>query len=297
MSLNAECRIEVITREAFVEALKYYPQVVPSRAYDYEDLRYATIPQAVTARKEKGQLHLGKSELASLVDWKLSHGTFRPKLKQLVQSNPPDTVQKTTATAFSSFDGTLEKLKASLKQLSTLKGIGPATASLLLSVAFPSTVPFFSDELFRWTFWEEGKGKGWDRPIKYTPKEYHELFSRIQEIRNRHDWDAVDMEKVAFVLGHRASGEGTSRPEEEERSKQTAGAAKDKAKALEKISEKRGGLDLDESPPPTKKLKKEHENAEPPQAEEPVKKKASTAKTPKPPTIGTRSSSRLQKKG
>lgn len=275
---------------------------MPSRAYDYEDLRYATIPQAVAARKEKGQLHLGKSELASLVDWKLSHGTFRPKLKQLVQSNPADAVQKTTATAFSSFDGTLEKLKVSLKQLSTLKGIGPATASLLLSVAFPSTVPFFSDELFRWTFWEEGKGKGWDRPIKYTPKEYHELFSKIQEIRNRHDWAAVDMEKVAFVLGHRASGEGTLRPEgeeeEEERSNQTVGAAKDKAKARKKIADKRSGLDLDESPPPTKKPKKEHRDARSPEVGETVKKRANTTKTvKKPATVGTRSSSRLQKKG
>ena len=301
MSLDDKYRIDVITKEAFADALKDYQECVPFRAYDFETPRYVTIPKSVTARKESGKPNLGKTEVVTLVDWKLSHGTFRPKLKQLVQTNPPEVVKKTTAAAFSSFDGSLEKVKSSLKELSTLKGIGPATASLLLSVAFPSTVPFFSDELYRWAFWEEGKGKGWDRPIKYSAKEYHDLYSKVQELQERHGWLAVDIEKMAYVLGYRASHKSILTPEEES-SIQIVGQYKAKLEAREKIAKKRAGLDLEESPPPSKKTKAKAENSKVTQiakAEEPAKGKATKAKAiaePKASTPGKRSSSRLKEK-
>ena len=96
--------------------------------------------------------------------------------------------------------------------MTKLKGIGPATASLLLSVYEPHTAPFFSDELFRWCFFEEGKGKGWDREIKYNLKEYLDLYGKVQELRERFKKDyrrgisAVEIEKVAYVLGKQATG-------------------------------------------------------------------------------------------
>lgn len=90
----------------------------------------------------------------------------------------------------------------SLKVLTKLKGIGPATASLLLSTNDPSTNPFFSDELFRWLTWDNsGKPGGWDRVIKYTVKEYQELLDHVHSLRSRLGVKAVDMEKVAWVLG------------------------------------------------------------------------------------------------
>jgi Holliday junction resolvasome RuvABC DNA-binding subunit len=70
------------------------------------------------------------------------HGTFRPKLLQLVQSNPKDVVEETTKKAFGVNKG---DEMAAVKILTGLKGIGPATSSLLLSVSRREEVPFFSD--------------------------------------------------------------------------------------------------------------------------------------------------------
>jgi len=133
------------------------------------------------------------------------HGTFRPKLLQLVQSNTAEIIQSTTSEALNLLDNGLSDayppLKA-LKTLTALKGIGPATASLLLAVAAPETVPFFSDELFRWCTWDQsGSPSGWKRAIKYNVKEYETLCRRVGELKERLDVRAVDVEKVAWVLG------------------------------------------------------------------------------------------------
>lgn len=128
-----------------------------------------------------------------------SHGTFRPSLKKLVQSNSEEFIRETTASAFSSQD----TVDARLNTLIKLKGIGPATASLLLSTLDPEGIPFFSDELFLWAFWEDKTGSRWDRKIKYTAKEYRELVAKVGELRNRLDVSALDAEKVAYVLGKR----------------------------------------------------------------------------------------------
>lgn len=294
MSLEHGHRIDAITTEVFAGLLEHYPHVVPARASEYELRRYTQIPQTVAARKVKDKALLGKTEVVVLVDWKLAHGTFRPRLKQLVQSNSPDVVEKTTVAAFASFDGSPEKVKSSLAKLSTLKGIGPATASLLLSVAFPDQVPFFSDELFRWAFWEEGKGKGWDRPIKYTSKEYLELYSKVQEVRNKHGWPAANIEKTAFVLGVRSTQKGGSARASEVT---VVGQAFDRANVLEKMATKRAGVDIDEmTPPPTKKVKQSSASRTPRAGDKNEKQPAGTAKAGKAQNTGTRSSSRLKGK-
>lgn len=127
------------------------------------------------------------------------HGTFRPALKSLVQQNNAKDVEETSRKGFAEFkDG---NPKDAIKTLTSLKGIGPATASLMLSVYNPDKAPFFSDELFRWAFFESGRGNGWDRRIKYTAKEYAELYDKVQELISRLNVSAVDTEKVAYVLG------------------------------------------------------------------------------------------------
>lgn len=95
--------------------------------------------------------------------------------------------------------------------MTKLKGIGPATASLLLSTYDPVKVPFFSDELYRYLHFEAAKFKGWDRKINYTMKEYKSLFSELQTLRERLEKEskqtisATDIEKVAYVLGKEAA--------------------------------------------------------------------------------------------
>lgn len=77
------------------------------------------------------------------------HGTFRPKLLQLVKSNPKELVEATTRKACANEE---KDALVALKTLTALKGIGPATASLLLSVHRIEEVPFFSDVCLRYDY-------------------------------------------------------------------------------------------------------------------------------------------------
>ena len=139
------------------------------------------------------------------------HGTYRPKLAQLVTSNKSEDVRKTTEAAFSLYEE--NEFDKVLPQLTKLKGVGPATASLVLACYDPVNVPFFSDELFRWAHWDgrgngiKNTGQGFKRAIGYTAKEYKSLCNRVSAARERLDKEgreatsALEMEKVAYVLG------------------------------------------------------------------------------------------------
>lgn len=60
----------------------------------------------------------------------LQRGKFRPRLQQLVASNSEETVEKCSRKAFS----LLPNVQAAIAELSSLKGVGPATASGLHSI-------------------------------------------------------------------------------------------------------------------------------------------------------------------
>ena len=103
-----------------------------------------------------------------------------------------------------------------LSKLQELIGVGPATATLLLSLADPDDVPFFSDETYAWLCRRPGeeedddddekeetrgprrkggakvKGKagskaegGGKLKLRYNWKEYGELFDAVQRLRRR----------------------------------------------------------------------------------------------------------------
>lgn len=115
-----------------------------------------------------------------------------------MQQNSEEFVKETTIAGFSA-----DSWNESLNTLTKLKGIGPATAALLLSTSDPEKLPFFSDELFRWAFWDPKSGSGWDRKIKYSAKEYRELKKKVDGLRDRLGKGAIEAEKVAYVLGKR----------------------------------------------------------------------------------------------
>jgi hypothetical protein len=141
------------------------------------------------------------------------HGTFRPTLLPLVRSNDPSAVLTVTASAMNTVFSQVQKSKSrkvedpipGIKILTSLKGIGPATASLILAVAFPQEVPFFGDELFEWLCGGGGAGK---RKMKYDVKEYKELWEEVKGFRERLGEDgeeevrADEVEMVGFVCEH-----------------------------------------------------------------------------------------------
>lgn len=137
-------------------------------------------------------------------------------------SNSVKDIRETTKNAFEIYETNKEDYGKSITALNKLKGIGPATSSLLLSCYDPVTVPFFSDELYRYLHWEDAKSRGWDRKINYTIKEYNTLFERVVEFRERLEKDSgeevstIDIEKVAYVLGKDALPSSSKFPSDTE---------------------------------------------------------------------------------
>ncbi|XP_028989954.1 uncharacterized protein zgc:112496 [Betta splendens] len=124
------------------------------------------LPTIISSRPDK---HVTRSELVKLMEWKLTRGKFRPRLQQLVVSNSEDTVEKCSRKAF----GLLPDVQAAIAELSSLRGVGPATASAVLAAGAPEQAAFMSDEAM-----ESVPGL---KPIQYTAKHYALYLDKMLE--------------------------------------------------------------------------------------------------------------------
>lgn len=113
---------------------------------------------------------------------------------KLVSSNDADTAEDIVKQAIDAYKEDAD-MDAALNVLTKLKGIGPATASLLLAVHDANRVIFFADEAFWWLCCD-----GKQSPIKYNAKEYRSLCSAANDLHERLDVAASDVERVAYVL-------------------------------------------------------------------------------------------------
>ncbi|KAG0351381.1 hypothetical protein BG005_009166 [Podila minutissima] len=100
-----------------------------------------TLPTILATRKPQS---IDSSELCKLMSWKLKRGKFRPNLAKLAASNADSVVKAASQKAFALIASS--SLKAALAEMSSLKGVGPATASAILCAAAPEKVPFMADE-------------------------------------------------------------------------------------------------------------------------------------------------------
>ncbi|KAJ8399820.1 hypothetical protein AAFF_G00405500 [Aldrovandia affinis] len=138
------------------------------------------LPAAIAGRCER---FLTQPELVKLMEWKLTRGKFRPRLQQMVASNPSETVERCTKKAFS----LLPKVTAAITELSSLKGLGPATASAVLAAGAPEQAAFMADEAV--------ESIPSLKPIQYTAKHYSLYLQRVEErtqalnkVDNEQDW-------------------------------------------------------------------------------------------------------------
>lgn len=197
---------DTISYDDFKGHLGMYEHYLPAKIEGLDQIRLEEVPEVLEMRRKDGDAFLEKAEVTALVEWKLKHGTYRPNLAKLVAENKSQEVRTTTKSAFKDYAADNSKFAKSITALSKLKGIGPATASLLLACYDPAEVPFFSDELFRYLHWSDAKSKGWDRKISYTMKEYKDLFEKLQVLRERLEKEsgqvvkAIDIEKCAYAL-------------------------------------------------------------------------------------------------
>lgn len=137
-----------------------------------------------------------------------THGHSRPFLPAMIRKNDASAVSKHTADAAKQLSGlntdmavpeALDTIMSAMDAASKLKGVGPATATLVLSAYNSENAPFFEDELYAWCLPEKAGSK-----LKYDKKEYREMFDRVWEVRKRlgEGVSMVHLEKAAFVLQH-----------------------------------------------------------------------------------------------
>ncbi|KAL9480078.1 hypothetical protein ACSS6W_004864 [Trichoderma asperelloides] len=193
-----------ITKEQFASHLSQYPALIEAISEskgakdgqrtlsELDRYRYVDAVETFDLKNPKRDMDL--EDIKTLVEWKLRHGKFRPKLLSLVSSNPSATVSQTLDSARHLYTKSKDA-GGTVKTLAKLKGIGPATASLLLSVHDAQNVIFFSDEAFYWLCCGGKKAA-----IKYNIDEYAALRDEAEALIKRLDVSATDIEKVAYVL-------------------------------------------------------------------------------------------------
>lgn len=163
--------------------------------------------------------HITLRELQALVVYKLAFGQNRPTLCALIKKNSAAKVKNASerALALSLEDGDWAEIEKAMNILCELKGVGPATASLILSLLYPATIPFFSDEATIDVLAPSGGRRG----IKYTAKTYKALYDALDAIsasinRNAPTEDPIrrgELERViwhTFRLKGGAESKGTS---------------------------------------------------------------------------------------
>lgn len=193
-----------ITKELSDQSLKTYNGMT---LVELDNWRHHELPATLKSRKEP---HLTKDELVQIMDWKLAKGKFRPTLPKLIKSNEPETVESVTKAGFKTFVEGIASIeaseytttvKAALKKLCELRGVGPATASLMLSLLHEFSdvaPPFFSDEAFMY-FVSEPSRPG--TKIKYNVKEYvDEFIPKLIEVSAKSGLPMVEVEKRGWAL-------------------------------------------------------------------------------------------------
>ena len=158
---------------------------------------------------------------------------------KLVSSNDSDTVTQIIKDALKTYKDTSDPF-AAVDVLTKLKGIGPATASLLLSVHDAERVLFFSDEAYYWLCCGGKK-----ESIKYNKKEYAALGESAKELMGRLEVRAVDVEKVAYVVMNQAAGEPGPKSENKAAPERKAGPGGKKEPVVREPEKRKRAADED----------------------------------------------------
>jgi len=80
-------------------------------------------------------------ELQGIAAWKMTRGVWRERNRVLISGNPPDDVVDASRKAFAA----VPDPKTPITSLSSLAGVGPATASAALAAFAPDVYPFFDE--------------------------------------------------------------------------------------------------------------------------------------------------------
>ena len=154
---------------------------LPSSKRNLAELYHTAWTEIPTKVLSRIPPYLLQSELVSILDYKLAFGQNRPTLRGMIKALNEQEVKAASTTAFGFLVGsdspglTTEDTLKALRALTVLRGIGPATASLVLSL-LSSSVAFFSDEVAVVMLQPAGGRKG----LKYTESEYKRFAEAIR---------------------------------------------------------------------------------------------------------------------
>jgi len=105
------------------------------------DLWYhGELPERIASRSPA---YLLREELVRITEWKMARGVWRARNLGLVRGNASELVESTTRTAFA----LVPHPRTPIARVAELAGVGPATASAVLSAYAPDTYPFFDESV------------------------------------------------------------------------------------------------------------------------------------------------------
>jgi len=144
------------------------------------------LPALLAARSTP---HATRAELVRVTEWKMYRGVWRAPNLVRVKGNDADLVHATSARALA----LVPHPSKPVKELATLDGVGPATASAITAAFAPSTYAFF-DELVAAQIPALGP-VAWT--LGYYAKYAEALRSRAGELGG--DWTPVMLERALWA--------------------------------------------------------------------------------------------------
>ncbi|KAL2894943.1 Leucine--tRNA ligase [Bienertia sinuspersici] len=200
------------------EALKSYPTSIMSlnkpNLVTLDEFYCSQLPTLLHSRLPAP--YLTRSELHSLMQWKLTRGKFRPRLLDFVASLDEELVKSASQKAFLSLPDDISK---AVSELTVLKGVGPATASAVLAVYAPEVAPFMSDEAM-----EAVLGHSKDYSLKQYLLLAKKLLEKAKELSSEDEqFTASDVERALWSSAIEAKLSASSAKETQITSKKTSG--------------------------------------------------------------------------
>ncbi|ODV74976.1 uncharacterized protein CYBJADRAFT_171985 [Cyberlindnera jadinii NRRL Y-1542] len=188
---------------------KHYDELVELRDLTPLDQWRSVELPALLFKERTSKPYITKKELQRLLDWKLKKGKYRATLPKLIAQNDDKLVVQCSTSAFKevlSLDETEDQdkynagIRSALKTICQLKGVGPATGSLVLSLLSKFThraPPFFSDECAVEVLEDLGQYKG---KLSYTLPEYMRFLQWFQQKDPEFEYDRTQLEQALWCV-------------------------------------------------------------------------------------------------
>src|SRR5438309_3549046 len=161
------------------------------------------LPARIATRRPA---YITLAELEHLTVWKMKRGVWRERNRLLVRGNSSATVRQVSRAAFAA----VPDYRKPVDLLSTLAGVGPATASAALAAYAPAVYPFF-DELVGAQI--PGLGK-----VAFTAAYYQRyaatLRQRAAQLIERcpdREWTAQDLSQALWAHSGGKTAQGLGR--------------------------------------------------------------------------------------